>query len=316
MMAAKEVDTFNKFAKDSPSFWETYSRGRPRVPSSFWRRLANYHSQHGNGKFTHVRDLGSGPGIHAPALAKHFNFVTLTDPSDKSIEAASAYLSQRSDGKRYAFQIGRAEDRVGTEDLDRYDMVFLGNSLHWMEMERTMENVASSLCEGGTVVAVLFGLPDVTDQKALQAIHEWLHHGVDLVIEQNRPSSFGEAMIAQDSDYDSVNMDTSLWENVTRLKLNRDIPGSRGLTTDKLLQTYNVKSELIEPNNVVRESDSDWYLLTDLSGLREIIGSFPIPTTPEEDKKLWDILNSVYESKPVEIHYGVSIILATKRPET
>lgn len=75
----KAGDTFNSLANDSTSFWEKYARGRPTVPPSFWHRLITYHTQHGNAQFSHIHDLGSGPGIHAASLAKHFSHVTLTD---------------------------------------------------------------------------------------------------------------------------------------------------------------------------------------------------------------------------------------------
>lgn len=315
-MTENQIDTFTRLTQDSSSFWEKYSRGRPSVPASFWRRLTEFHAQYGNGRFIHIHDLGSGPGIHAPALGEHFSLVTLTDPNPKNIEVATAVLSQLPDGKRYTCQVGRGEDAIKSEDLEKYDMVFMGNSLHWMEIEVSLKNVASSLRDGGSVVAALFGVPDVTNPYAMNAIREWLKYGVDENVDRNISLTFGNSIKVQDSDYDTVNMDPFLWENITRIRLNRDTSGSRGFMTDKILQTYNVDgSKVTQAEKVVHEDDIDWYVNTDMSGLHEMMATFPVPTTPVVDKKLWDSLSSVYDAEPVEIHYGVSIILATKRPK-
>lgn len=315
-MASNRTDTFNEYADRAPStYWETYSRGRPSVPPSFWQRLIAYHTEQGNGQFSHVHDLGSGPGIHAFALAKYFHHVTLTDPSSTNIEAAKAQLSQRGDAERYTFRVGRGEDALEPTQQTQYDMVFLANALHWMDAPKAIENVAASLKSSGTFAAALFGVPDdFADGRARDAFLEWLRLGVDLIFEQRRDPSFASQVVAQDSGYDSVEMDSKLWESVTRVRLNTGSRASRGFATDKVLRAFEGKhSAVTETETILDEDDKDWYVTTDLDGLRDMISTFPVPSTPEAEKKLWDILEEIYESKPVEVRYGVRIILATKR---
>jgi hypothetical protein len=67
----------------SAAFWESYMKGCPRVPSSLFTRIYNYHNLH-SGKFSIVNDIGAGIGNFSSELAKRFTEAIVTEPNTKA----------------------------------------------------------------------------------------------------------------------------------------------------------------------------------------------------------------------------------------
>jgi tRNA G46 methylase TrmB len=82
---------FDEDSIASPAFWEGYMKGRPRVPSSLFTRIYNYHKAHG-GKFDVVNDIGAGIGNFPSEMAKQFIEVIAIEPNTKSLDLARKHL--------------------------------------------------------------------------------------------------------------------------------------------------------------------------------------------------------------------------------
>lgn len=304
-------DTWNNFDDvDQNEFWDTYSRGRPRIPESTWNCILDYHKQHGNGKFENVNDLGSGPGVHAAVLAKHFDHVTLTDASHTNIDAAKAVLGQGSDASKFSFAVGRAEEEIAHNE---YDMVFMANALHWTDTSLSLPAIAASLRSGGTFVAMLFFSPDNTRPRAYQAWLDFMAAFESSMAKAKPSSMLGFNAVASETGYDCIRFDPAQWRDVQRVHLNNKRRG-RGLGTAPTLRLYNGPLNAITAHEeVIEEEDQAWLKVTDLHGLRDVYKTIPVPKNEVEDKKLWDVLEDEYADRPVEILYRVDMVLATKR---
>ena len=66
-------------------------KGRPRVPSSLFTCIYNYHKSHG-GKFDAVGNIGAGIGNFSTELAKRFTEVVVIEPNIKSLGLARKHL--------------------------------------------------------------------------------------------------------------------------------------------------------------------------------------------------------------------------------
>lgn len=305
------LDTWNSFeGTEHQSFWDTYSRGRPQLPDSTWNRIFDYHRQYGNAVFEHVNDLGSGPGIFAPVLAQHFEHVTLTDPAEKNIEAAKSVLGRSDAHSKYDFKIGRAEDQQSEQV---YDMVFMGNSLHWIDPKVSLPNIAASLRPGGTFAAYLLCSPDFIRPRAFQAWTDWVHAGFKALAAKAPSSMLGFNAVAAETGYDCIGFDPARWRDVQRVHLNAHRPHGLG-TCEEIISLYRGPlSSVTAYENIVNAEDRGWFTKTDLAGVRDFMATIPLAQTDEVNKQFWDVIEEEYTERPVEILFRVDMVLATKR---
>ncbi|KAF4631287.1 hypothetical protein G7Y89_g6840 [Cudoniella acicularis] len=288
----------NPYQTNTSDFWKNYLKGRPEVPSNFWQRIWNYHKLHGNANFARIHDLGSGPGVHATMLAEHFTEVTLTDPSPSNIEIAKTYLTRCGDAAKFSYCVGRGED-MDDQGTEAFDMVIACNSLHWMDPEKCLPAIASTLKPGGTFVAALFGFPDVIEERAQNVVQEWFCHGIRLILKNGAPPLFEYSILSQDSGYDCVEMRTDLWRTVQRVKLNCQ-KEYKGFGSGIREARPDIRYAISGSEEVLKEDDPKWYFKTDLQGLQDIIASFPLPNDTEYEAKMWKELGEIYQDKPVE----------------
>lgn len=295
-------------------FWDTYLKGRPRVPESFWQRLWNYHKTHGNANFEHIHDLGSGPGIHGHKLAERFKHVTLTDPNSSLIETAKTRLSRGANANKFSYRI-KSGDEIDSDNNGAFDMVIVLNALHWMDDKKCLPAIASTLKPGGTFVAALFGGLDVLDERAENLLRGWMCHGIEKWFENARPPSFQYIIQSQDSGYDCVEMRSNMWKTVKRVKLNhrREYRGFvAGLSLGLRETLPDIVSAVKGSEETLTEEDADWYFKTDLQGLRDMCASIPFPEDQEYEARMWKELGEIYQDKPVEGLYRVDIVVAQK----
>jgi trans-aconitate 3-methyltransferase len=306
-----DTDIWNSLASSTLS-WSTYARGRPPVPPSFWSRITTYHRTHGNGSFNCVHDLGAGPGLHSPALAKFFDSVTVSDPNEANIAAARTQLGALDNAAQFTARVGKGEDDAGTEV---FDLVWMGNSLHWAEPRGLMASVARSLKPAGTMAAALFGIPTMMDAEANEVLLRRFRGAIEEVWGQKRFPNFEYSVVLQGGRYVGVEMDEGVWRDVQRVFLNMKPEERIEVVPEQLLQAYEGEFSAIRPSDkvVVEEKDEDWYLTTDLDGLRDVMGSFPFPQAEEAEEKMWRDLERIYKSRPVEIRYAVGLVLATRK---
>ena len=308
------------FSTNSADFWASYSRGRLRVPLTFWSLIWDCHQSHGNATFEHIHDLGSGPGIHASVLASKFSNILFSDPNPLNMEMAQAHIKQtRDDGERFSYRVGRGEDITNhVDEKGVFDMVIAFNSLHWMDAEKCLPAIASSLKPNGTFAAALYGFPDVYNEEAKEVLMKRFRHGINAIMTDPKgaPPLFEYGILSQDCGYDCISMGQDLWKNIQRVKLNyNDGERYKGFGSDIRGKRADVgyESAITPEEKVVRERDMDWYFKTDLNGLRDILDSFPFPKDTEYETRMWKELDSIYKGKVVEGLYKVDLILGQKR---
>jgi trans-aconitate 3-methyltransferase len=123
-------------------------KGRPRVPSSLFTRIYNYHKSYG-GKFDVVNDIGAGIGNFSIELAKRFTEVVVIEPNIKSLGLARKHLIPGGTCRsRFQFVNGKAEDDLW--EPESVDMVFAANLMYWVELERALNAIAKQLKPGRT----------------------------------------------------------------------------------------------------------------------------------------------------------------------
>jgi SAM-dependent methyltransferase len=130
-----------------------YSRYRPKYPPSLVTVLRDQFQLDGTGR---LLDLGCGPGPVAIALAHLFAEVVAMDPDD----------GMRAEGERIARERGIANIQWrfgGSKDLSpalgQFRLVTMGNSFHWMDRARTLDELYDLVTVGGGIAVVGEGAP-------------------------------------------------------------------------------------------------------------------------------------------------------------
>lgn len=293
------------YTQQNADFWKTYLRGRASIPPSFWERIFTYHSASSkssssasntlhHASFNTACDLGSGPGINSAALAARFSHVILLDPGAKGLEIAKSTLSPSSPSQssssgtatndQYSYVVGTAESN--TIPAESCDLIFAGNMLHHADAARSVPSIASKLRPGGTLVATIYGIPQFTNPKIHDVWSRISDHRVTRLREvyltpgnKLSPNLNVPLMIeAQDSGYDSIAIPETLYEDITRLKLNVDIVAgedepfrmARGLRDELPLV-----SRVGQGDKFVEERDADWAFDMSAEEFQAFLDSFP-----------------------------------------
>jgi SAM-dependent methyltransferase len=295
-------------------FWDTYRKGRPQVPDSFFERIYHYHAQNGN-DFGTVHDAGAGGGVHSTRLAERFEKVIVTDVSDLNIKAAESHLN----GPNYEFKTARLEDTIDFSPAS-VDMVFASTMLHFADIPKALEAVAHQLKPGGTFAVPLMGASRFSDPQVHGQVMKIFNAGFDQFYQ-----SSGQEMIASGavnaSGYDCVHLpETAFQPGSLRIRLNEyltDTPGGGTIyymmIPPRLRSAYPPTSRTPSTDKVVYEMDDDWSFRMDINAVRRMFESFPFSLETEEMKRLWAELEQIVENREVGGQWVVYLILATRK---
>jgi SAM-dependent methyltransferase len=127
-----------------------YARVRPRYPAALFGWLA--------AKAPHQRlawDAGTGNGQAAVALARHFDRVVATDPSERQVAEAEAHAAVE-------YRVGPAEQspvEPGTAAL-----VTAAQAAHWFDLPRFYDACRQALSPEGVVAIWCYDLLTVTPE--------------------------------------------------------------------------------------------------------------------------------------------------------
>ena len=297
------------------SFWEKYSKGRPRMPDSFIDRIYNYHAEHG-GEWETLHEPGVGPAIHSSRLAKKFRRVIVSDPSEKNFETARHRLSA----------IDKCEIRVAKlEDIDGFpvssvDVVVALNMIHFTKLDKAMEAVAYQLKPGGTFATATFAMSVLDNPQAQDVWMKMWQRGAELtIIERDR--LVGEAFTSSRSLCASLNdaiplSETHFRPGAVRLKINFPQDQSwwyRSLVPPSYDNEFPLLPSEIGPNDQVENVfDGDWTFSTNLNGLREAMAASPWSEKLEKFEDLWHEMQNIVGDEVVTGNWPVMLVLATK----
>jgi trans-aconitate 3-methyltransferase len=292
------------------SFWENYVKGRPQVPESFFHRIFEYHATHG-GKFNVVNDVGAGVGNHSVRLAKRFAAVVVTEPDETSLGIAEKSITKEtSETTKYRFVKAQAEDDV--QDSGSVDMVFTANTLHWADLNKSLESFAKQLKPGGTLCIgvwfTTFLLNKEADRvwvKLFSAFREDVLGWWDSTYETRQRG------YAQDSGGDSVPLSDELFRpGAQRVKLN-----AGGKETFAFFRDFPADFEVrTGPNDqIISEIAPDWYFEADLAQLKVMFNTFPLSGHEEEVNSLWREMESILDGGTTKGYWPAGIVLATRK---
>jgi trans-aconitate 3-methyltransferase len=134
------------------AFWNRYLKGRPKVPDGFFDMVFSYHAEHG-GRFGVVHETGAGGGVHSARLAKRFERVLVSDPSEENLRIAKARLG--ADGGKYSFRLAKLEE-IGDAwpGSGSVDLVFCAVIFHFTDTQRALQAIAEQLQPGGGTLVI------------------------------------------------------------------------------------------------------------------------------------------------------------------
>ena len=134
-----------------------YAEFRPLYPDSLFERVAQLTRSH-----RIALDCGTGNGQAAIGLAKHFDRVVATDPSEEQINRATRH-------DRIEYRIARAESS-GLPGAS-VDLVTAAQALHWFDAAAFFAEANRVLVPNGAIAVWGYGDP-ILDTTAL---HNTLH---------------------------------------------------------------------------------------------------------------------------------------------
>jgi len=121
-----------------------YATYRPQYPRALFRWLAELCEHH-----RRAWDCGTGNGQAAVGLARQFDVVIATDPSQ-------AQIAQRMHDAGVHYAVMTAESSAMSSRS--VDLVTVAQALHWFNLPRFYDEVRRTLVPGGVVCAWTYGL--------------------------------------------------------------------------------------------------------------------------------------------------------------
>ena len=152
------ADHFSGHARD-------YARYRPVYPPELFEALAALVPRH-----TLAWDAGTGSGQAACGLAEHFAEVVATDASAEQIAHATPC-------EGVTYRVAPAED-PGLDDAS-FDLVTVGQAVHWFDQKRFFEIVRRVGAPGGAVAVWAYDLFEVPESAAVEEAFHALHASVE-----------------------------------------------------------------------------------------------------------------------------------------
>lgn len=131
----------DNFSKQS----DLYVKYRPHYPDELYAYLQALTAEH------HLAwDCGTGNGQAATGIAKYYDQVVATDPSEAQIKNALGC-------KNVAYAVGPAE-RSGLEN-NSVDLITIANALHWFDFDLFNKEALRVLKPGAVIAAWGYGNP-------------------------------------------------------------------------------------------------------------------------------------------------------------
>lgn len=136
----------DNFSKQS----QVYSLYRPTYPVELFEYLNSLTEQH-----QLAWDCGTGNGQSAISLARYYETVYATDPSDQQINNAMPHSN-------IIYKVEKAE-QCGLNDSVA-DLVTIAQALHWFEFNTFYAEVKRVLKPNGIIAAWAYGVPSISPE--------------------------------------------------------------------------------------------------------------------------------------------------------
>jgi SAM-dependent methyltransferase len=334
---------------DSETFnLDRYIQFRPQYPPALFEEIYSHHRNHGCGKWDLAHDAGTGPGVVAQELSKHFATVAVSDPSLHYLEVARARLETKSSGKKYDQERERERERFlfghyPAEDMSTWlapssvDMVTIAEAIHWMEYDKVITSALHVLKPGGTLAIWVYGTCPFLDrndskdaqQDLLDRIHSrWEKRVVEKTCGSSEDPDRVVARLRRASQVlrshlDVVRLDDeSGWKpgSVRRIRWNssRQAQGIYDMFGEDQHRSFIGRNDVVVDNKL-DDNDKNDGQLTEEVDVRWIRGYFDhlYPDLPADDPASEELFSKLEEAlggpdRKTGIRWVSSMILATK----
>ncbi|KAL1591699.1 hypothetical protein SLS60_011698 [Paraconiothyrium brasiliense] len=294
----------------SQNFWDSYIKGRPSIPQSFFDTIFAYHASH-NGSFTTAHEVGAGVGVHSPRLAARFPHVLISDIISSNIQLARTRLQSHG---CYSFKTSSLEDTIDLE-AGSVDLVFASTMMHFTDVDAAVRAVHHQLAPGGTFAAGLYGtyaLHEGRAQEVWARIVRWICSNI---IEKYGLDDRAKQILQNEaSGLDSVGLPPELFTPAQRYDYN--FPQRSTLRDMILPKQYGLETiDRVGAEDVVVKDgwDRGWCSKQGVEGLKGIASTWPHDDGDEEILGLWEELRVVVGEGEVEGGWMVSLVLASKK---
>jgi SAM-dependent methyltransferase len=325
-----ELLGFNQTATD----WDNYTSYRPPYPPSMIQLIMDYHRTH-SGSFRLAHDIGAGSGVFAPALAKQFDHVHISDPNPRNVSIAQTWLSnqhkENQSNGRYTLGTCAAE-RVETMFADgSVDFSCLMMAAHWTDVDRMIQSVARTLASDGTLAIVHYHPVcrvlnnDIVDRSVQALFRVWGEEVVRYAKEQDGDDAptIKRGMPQSNAGLDYVPLPKELFfqDNVRRITINAGgrgekaflVPGQESLLAASRTEVCHVKREFAHPD---KEAEG-WRQEVSPEFFRGFIKSMMQEGNLLKFDEAFKIVEAAIEETTtngmVTVEWTVAILLASKR---
>jgi len=145
-----------------------YARYRPVYPAAVFELIAD---KFGLNKQHKVLDLGAGTGEMAIPLSKYVGEIVAVEP-DPAMISEGKWRAEEANVENIVWQQKRAEDFKG--EPDSFQLVVIGQALHWMEQQEVLENILQLVKQDG-------GLAVVTSRSVWKGKEDWQVKTVEVI---------------------------------------------------------------------------------------------------------------------------------------
>ena len=319
-----------------PNFsWNAYERYRPTYPPSLWSRILSYHTA-SHAAFGSALDVGCGSGAAAATLARHFQAVTLVDPSKHNLESAKArfasdnFQANLSRPCEITYHVLPAEEKAVEQGSQ--DLVTFFEAIHWTDSRASMIQAAQALRPGGTIALVHYcpRARILNNTRAERIWNDFWRLRVETVYrpdlsDVNSPNM--RAISSSNIGLDFVPLDGKLWRaDARRIRINC---GNKGAAAMQMFEGDGcpmLESQVQTEREIAEDIDRepDWEMLVEPGWFHEYVTK-----TIQNDKTflknfeaiaadLWRELYEAVDNGPkedgkVRITWPVAVVLATRQ---
>jgi len=294
------------------AFWDTYIKGRPTAPASFFERIYKYHEEHG-GSFNIVHDAGAGVGPYSAELRKKFSHVIVSDIVASSIKIAQSRLGTNGFTYRHA-KIEDADDIAAAS----VDMVFASNVMHFPDVELAQKAIARQLRPGGTFVCGGFGIAQYRNLELQDLWTRMLQLGLRVQARNTKERARRLLTYARiGTFYNHVPMDEEYFlPGAQRIQLSDSTGWGTLLPEDLMREVESPPPIRVGPNDeIITNHEPGWEFKTDIQGIRDQFNSMSFAASePEAYVGIWrEMEELIGDGREVEGWWPARVFLATRK---
>ena len=298
---------------------------RPTYTDAFYNIVYDHHRLNG-GQWKVAHDVGTGPGIVAEELSRHFGHVLASDASAHYSSFAQQRLSSLNAEKFQTKQVPAERINEWPASSKDVDLITIAEAIHWTPPAAALTSASQALRPRGTLAIWVYGAPifgeDVGDAEAQEKCQALLQEIIERSYDRMRPFASGPFPRAANmlhSYLDNIAFPNEDWQSLKRVKWNCDRPLE---ILDSAQLDFEVTYETAVTTDEEIEEITDrklWAVNADVGWLRGYVEH--IGPRKEKDLARLNKINALYaelevamggKGKKCQLGWPVVLLLATK----